>query len=362
MKIAQFQIEQVTAGEETQVLVILDGDKGVSGMGEAASTRAPRALCAALETVRPYLIGQDPFDRNGMIMRLVTTGSCDLGEMLPAVLNGIEAACLDLAGKQLGVPACQLFGGAVRNEIRVCATGWATGEESDEERARKAAKIASVGFTALEFDPCLPECMYMRFPNRERAVKVTRQIREAVGDGIDLIIDAKGRFTAPEAIAFAEEILPFRLLYLQDPVHGDDLNALEAVRRASPIPIAVRDYGSSSSSLREVIERQLADFVHLDCARLGGISRAREFALLAESWFMDVTLHHSGGPVAWAANAQIAAVVPNFFVADLPYPLTDPWREMMNASLELKNGCLNLPSVCGLGVDYGASRKNPQSV
>jgi galactonate dehydratase len=352
MKIAQIHIEQVRAGEETQVLVVLHADNGASGVGEAASTLIPRALSAALETAGQYLLGQDPFDRNSILMRLAKTGGSGLGEMLPAVMNGIEAACLDLTGKQLDVPACQFFGGAVRNEVRVCATGWLTGEESAQELARKAAEVAT----------CPPEIRYMRFTDWERAVKIIHRIRVAVGDRIDLILDAKGRFTAPEAIAFAEEVLPFRLLYLQDPVPGGDLNALEKVRRVSPIPMAVRDYGSSFATLREVIERQLADFIHLDCVRLGGISRAREFALLAESWFMDVTLHHSGGPVAWAANAQIAAAAPNFLVADLPYPVTKSWSEMMNASFELKNGCLNLLSGGGLGVECSALRNTPQSV
>jgi galactonate dehydratase len=218
MKIAQVQIEQILAGEETQILVVLHSDNGVSGVGEAATTRIPGALSAALETAKQYLLGQDPFDRNGILLRLARTGSSDRGEMPPAVVNGIEAACLDLAVKQLGVPACQLFGGAVRKEIRVCATGWLTGEESAEELARKAAEAASVGFTALEFDPFPPESKYMRFPDWERALKTIHRIREAVGDGIDLILDAKGRFTAPDAIAFAAEVLPFRLLYLQDPV------------------------------------------------------------------------------------------------------------------------------------------------
>jgi L-alanine-DL-glutamate epimerase-like enolase superfamily enzyme len=362
MKIAQVHIEQVQVGEETQVLVVLHADNGATGVGEAASTRSPSALFAALETAGQYLLGQDPFDRNSILMQLARAGGSKLGEVLSAVLNGIEAACLDLSGKQLGVPACQLFGVAVRNEVRACAIGWLTGEESAEELARKAMEVASVGFTALEFDPCPPETRYMRFTDWERAVKMIHRIREAVGDRIDLILDAKGRFTAPEAIAFAGEVLPFRLLYLQDPVPGGDLNALGEVRRVSPIPIAVCDYGSSFATLREVIERQLADFVHLDCVRLGGISRARDFALLAESWSMDVTLHHSGGPVAWAANTQIAAAAPNFLMADLPYPVTKSWSEMMNASFELKNGCLNLPSGGGLAADCVALRSNAQPV
>ena len=115
MKIAQIHIEQVRAGEETQVLVVLHADNGASGVGEAASTLIPRALSAALETAGQYLLGQDPFDRNSILMRLAKTGGSGLGEMLPAVMNGIEAASLDLTGKQLDVPACQFFGGAVRN-------------------------------------------------------------------------------------------------------------------------------------------------------------------------------------------------------------------------------------------------------
>jgi galactonate dehydratase len=362
MKIAKVQIEQVAVGKETQVRVVLHADNGASGVGEAASERGPSVPSPALEAATQHLLGQDPYDHSAILMRLATAGSSELVELLPAMLNGIEAACLDLTGKQLCVPASQLFGGPVRDKFRVCATGWLSGQESVAELTQKTREITSAGFTALEFDPVSPESRYMRFSDWERAVKITRRIREMVGDGIDLILDAKCRFTAPEAIAFAGELLPFRLLYLQDPVPGGDLKALEEVRRVSPMPIAVRDYGSSSASLREVIERQLADFVHLDCARLGGLSRAREFALLAESWFMNVTLHHSGGPVAWAANTQIAAAAPNFLMADIPYPIPASWSEMLNSSFALQNGCVKLEPRAGLGVEVPELRNNLQSV
>lgn len=361
MKIRKVQIEQIPAGEKTQVLVVLHADNGETGVGELATTEIPKVMSLALETATEHLLGQDPLDRNDILLRIAKGGRSGLGKLMPEVLNGIEAACLDLAGKKLGVPACQLFGGAVDDRIRVCATDWLTGKESVEDLARKAAEIATTGFTALEFDPCPPNSGYMRFSDWERAIRITRSIREAVGSEIDLIVDAKGCFTAPEAISFAKELLPFRLLYLQDPVAGGDLNALEEVRRVSTIPIAVRDFGSSSATLRVLIERQLVDFVHLDCASLGGASRLREFTLLAESWFMNVTLHHSGGPVAWAANAQIAAAAPNFVMADLPYPVTDSWSETINNSFELKDGFLKMAPAAGLGVDCGALR-NHQSV
>ncbi len=362
MKIARVHIEQIRAGEETEVLVVLYADNEASGVGEAASTRIPRVLAAALETAAQYLLGQDPLDRNSILVRLAKSGSSDPGEMLPAVLNGIEAACLDLAGKQLGVPACQLFGGAVRNQIRVCATGWHDGCASLDDWAKRAERVARAGFTALALDPFSSERTYNRWPESKRATDIVRRVRETVGGDIHLVVDAKNRFTAPEAIAIAEKLLPLSVFYLRDPVRCGDLDALEQVRHAVPIPVAFGRYGANEAGLRQIVERQLADFIHLDCVRLGGISRARDFALLAESWFMDVTLHHSGGPVAWAANAQIAAATSNFLMADLPYPVTKSWNEMMNASFELKNGCLTLACGSGLGVDWGAWKNNPQCV
>ena len=145
MKIAQIHIEQVRAGEETQVLVVLHADNGASGVGEAASTLIPRALSAALETAGQYLLGQDPFDRNSILMRLAKTGGSGLGEMLPAVMNGIEAACLDLTGKQLDVPACQFFGGAVRNEVRVCATAGSQARNPPKNSRGKPQRLRPPG-------------------------------------------------------------------------------------------------------------------------------------------------------------------------------------------------------------------------
>lgn len=347
MKIVKAQVEEIGSGPETRAVVVLESERGSSGTGEVAGAQLPRALRAELEFTLPKLLGRDPLNRNSILADLAS-GAADAPS--PAAMSCIEAACLDLAGKELGVPACQFLGGPVRPQLRVCASDWQIDSSTPELLALKAVEIAGAGFTALEVDPFANDMRYMRAPDIERAIDCVRRIRESLGNGIDLIVDAKGRFTAPEAIRIADAIQPLQILYMQDPVRCDDLAALQEMRRATPISVAVSRYAANGAGIRQLIERQLADFIHLDCSRIGGASRAREFALMAETWFINVTLHHRGGPAAWALNAQIAASSPNCTMLDLPWPVPIDWSEACGAQLKPENGTISLLDGPGMGI------------
>lgn len=348
MKIEKVRVDHTSWGEDVHVLVVLDADNGLAGVGEAANVTSSQILRAAAEEVVPELLGRDPFESNRLLDDLAELKD---SELLPAVRNGIETACVDLVGKQLGVSACQLFGGAVRNQIRVCATDWRNGSASLDDWAKSAAHVARAGFTALALDPFLRDRAYNRWPESKQAVDVVRRVRETVGGDVDLVVDARNRFTASEAIAIAEELSPLSIFYLQDPVPCGDLDALEQLRHAVPIPIAVGRCGANGTGLRQIIERQLADFIHLDSASLGGISRARAFGLLAESWFMSVTLCHAGGLPAMATNMQMATAIPNCQMMDLPFSVIDSWQEVFGTPFKLEDGCIKLPAGTGLALD-----------
>jgi L-alanine-DL-glutamate epimerase-like enolase superfamily enzyme len=268
-----------------------------------------------------------------------------------ALSVGVEEACLDLVGKLLGTSICQLFGGAVRDRIRLCATRW---EKSDDEPAiyaQKARAIAQSGFTAISFDPFNACDRSANRPRLDLAVYITRAIRDAVGTQIDLIADAKGRFTPAQAIAAANALEPFGLMWLKDPLRIAGVASLDMVAKAAKVPVALSARTASNDILRDAIERQLADFVELDPCRVGGISSARNLALLAETYYMGFSLYHAGGPVGMAINALIAACAPNFTVAEVPYPLPPSWGRMMKTSFELQNGCLLIGSGPGWGVE-----------
>lgn len=358
MKITMVETHQFSLEEGVSTLVFLHTDSGITGVGETSSPDQPETLRAAIEEVEPRILGLDPFDANaiGATLGCVSDNTCD--GMLLRVKSGVEAACLDIVGKRLGVPVFQLFGGSLRDGVRMCATCWEQLDDTPEDYARKVREISDSGFTAIKFDPFahsdLFDCGLL-----ERAVEITCKIREAVGKDVDLIADANGRFTPSEAIRVANALEPFGLMWLEDPIETGDLDSLERVASAVEVPLGIGGRMVASRSFREVIERQLVDFVQTDSHSVGGISQVRAIALLAESYYMSFALHHSGGPVSLAMNAHVAACAPNLAMVEVPYPPRLWWNKVLKVPFEQRSGFLRVPLGPGLGVEYRAELLNP---
>jgi galactonate dehydratase len=354
MKITEVGTCRTSAHSDASWLVFVRTADGYVGVGEAPVPTCPSTLSPAVEDLKPGLLGRDPFDVHS-IRAALGSGRNSVGcEALLPVTSGVEAACLDLVGKRLGVPVAQLFGGTLREYVRVCATQWEHSDDSPEDYAQKARKVAASGFTAMKFDPFGrigggPPTIGSAL---DRAVEITQSVREEVGTAVDLIVDANCRFTPSEAIRVAKVLEPFELLWLEDPLGTDDLDWWEKVAGAVAVPIAAGGRSFAGRGFRDVVERQLTDFVLPDLCSVGGIHVVRDIALLAETYFMSFALHHSGGPVSLAIEAQVGACAPNFAMMELPYGSAEPWDRLMKSPLQLKDGYLKVPTEPGWGIEH----------
>ncbi|MBZ5666839.1 MAG: mandelate racemase/muconate lactonizing enzyme family protein [Acidobacteriia bacterium] len=354
MKITEVGTCRVSADSDASYLVFVRTDDGYVGVGEAPVTRCPSTLSPAIGDLKPSILGRDPFDVHSIRAALSSDRNSDGFEALLPVISGVEAACLDIVGKRLGVSVAQLFGGSLREYVRLCATRWEHPDDSPEDYAQKARRVADSGFTALKFDPFgrIGGVLPTIGPALDRAVEITRSVRKEVGTAVDLIVDANGRFTPSEAIRIARAFEPFALLWIEDPLGPDDLDWWEKVAGAVAVPIAAGGRSFAGGRFRDVIERQLTDFVLPDLCSVGGVHAVRDVALLAETYFMSFALHHSGGPVSLAIEAQIGACAPNFAMMELPYGSSESWDRLLKAPLQLKDGHLKVPTGPGWGIEY----------
>lgn len=355
MKIARVETHRSSLEEGASILVFLYTDSGIMGVGEAFSTNQPETLQTALEEAKPQILGFDPMNVNAIGTILGCTGDRGFNGVSLRVMCGIEAACLDIVGKQLGVPVFQLFGGSLRDDVRMCATNWEQFDDTPEDYARRAREVSDAGFTAIKFDPFGQSSIPIHGAPLERAVAITCKIREVVGKDVDLIADANGRFTPSEAIRVANALETFDLMWIEDPIGTDESDSLARVANAVKVPLGVGERMVSTQSFREVIERQLVDFAQPDCQRLGGMSSTRSVAWLAESYYMRVALHHSGGPVALAMNMHVAACASNLAVVEVPHPFPSSWSETVKVPFEQRGGTLTVPTGQGLGIECFAA-------
>jgi galactonate dehydratase len=248
-------------------------------------------------------------------------------------MTGIDMALWDIKGKALGTPVWNLLGGKVRDWIRVY--GHANTREaalSLKERGYTAFKVSGVS------DP----------------VRRVDELREAVGNEIDMMIDLHGPpwLTPADAAQFARALQPYNLLFLEDPIPPENLDGYARIRAAADIPLAAGERMATVFGLRELIERNLVDVVQPDTGRAGGITQMKKIAAMAEAHHIMMAPHSGSlGPVAEYAALHLLAAIPNALILER---LEDDWPGRAQTVIphpKAVDGFIAVPNAPGLGVE-----------
>jgi L-alanine-DL-glutamate epimerase-like enolase superfamily enzyme len=287
------------------VLVRVETDEGVTGFGEASPMNAPLIVGALKHALGPLAIGQDPRHVEALYERLAI-GTYKLeGRLQMFALSGLEQACWDIKGKALGVPVHQLLGGAYRERVRMYLT---LKRDTPLNQARLAATAVESGFTALK----LQVSTRQGFDTRpDTTLDCVREVRAAVGDDVDLLIDANSAWSAPNAIRMCQALEPFNIVHLEQPVPERDLDALAQVNQHTSIPVT---YGEEDFSLwryKDAIVRGACEVVQPDPIKAGGLLTCLKVAHLAEAFSKSFTPHDTSIHLGMAATLQLVAAVPN---------------------------------------------------
>ncbi|WP_448540986.1 galactonate dehydratase [Roseiflexus sp.] len=358
MKIVGMQIFVVDADWRDWIFVKIITDDGMTGVGEATLPGQERAVVAALQDIKSYLLGKDPFQIENHWRNLYHS-SFFRGVVFLAALGGIEMALWDILGKALNVPVYTLLGGPCRSRMR-CYTHISeeTSGHSIEQRVEEARAAVAEGWTALKWDP-LPSDFFLTL-NPAQMRHVVRQIqavREAVGDDVELLIECHGRLDATTAIRLAREIAPLRPLFLEEPTPPESLDALAHVAAHTPIPLAVGERIFTAAAFWEILDRQLVSYIQPDIIFVGGLLTCKKIAALAEARFASVAPHNPHGPVCTAAILHLIANLPNFSIQEMPaddYLWSATWRDEFLIDPEpvrVRQGYLQLPTAPGLGIE-----------
>ncbi len=193
-------------------------------------------VAAAVKELERGLVGKDPRNVERFWHDAYRDAYWRGGPVLMTALAGVEMALWDIKGKALGVPVYELLGGRVRDSVPCYADGWFTGAREPEEFARKAA-ACDAGFRALKWDPFGSSYMNLGRADLDRALRCVGAVADAVGTRADLIIEGHGRFNVPTAIRVGQALKDFRVLWFEEPIPPDNVEALADVR-SPPWPSA----------------------------------------------------------------------------------------------------------------------------
>jgi 2-dehydro-3-deoxyphosphogalactonate aldolase len=379
MKVSAFEVFVVGTppphfGGRYWVFVKLTTDGGVEGIGEVYCLPFhPRAVERMIaDLCERVVVGSDPFRIESLWRRIYGSGYSQRPDpSLVGALSGIEMACWDIVGKELGRPIYDLLGGRVHDRLR--SYTYLYPEPGEDERvysdpdlaAQRASEYVAAGFTAVKFDPAGP---YSAFDPRQlslaaldRCELFMKRLREAVGSSCDLLFGTHGQMTPAGAIRLARRLEPYDPLWFEEPTPPEMPAAMGQVGRATSNPVAPRERLTTKYEFSALLQAQAAAILQMDLGRVGGLLEAKKIAGMAETFYAQIAPHLYCGPVVGAANIQISTCSPNFLILESIQTWGGFHAEILKRPIRWEAGYVIPPEAPGLGVelDEAVARAHP---
>ena len=329
------------------LLVRVYTDEGVIGNGEAGLWAHHGVVAEAIRELSAYYVGKDPYLIEHHY-QVVSRSAHFMGGVLSAAMSAIDVALWDIMGKSLGVPVYQLLGGKCRDKVKLFEN--IGGDTPTEVRESARAKVEQ-GFISLRMTPFARDFeQETGTRNIATAVELVGAAREAIGDGVDLGLEIHRNLRPEEAIALATELEPLKILYYEDPLAPQSIEAVEYIARHIRIPIATGERFYNIFQFKDLIDRKVASLIRPDLSLAGGFTQVKKIAAMAEAAFVGIFPHLMGSPVNNAAFAHLTAAIPNYTHTE-HNALTGPIHEIVDEQMKVEGGYRILTDRPGIGVE-----------
>lgn len=317
-------------------------DEGVTGIGSGDTMRG-------FESFEHLFVGREALTLAAHA-RTLETIAFHAGRFWP-----LEAALWDLAGKALGVPVATLLGGALD---RVAAYASLGELRPAQQRARDAERLVESGFHAVK--------VRIARDRADEGVAVVAAMRAAVGDALEIMVDLNQWWRMAGDIApgmgpqaarrVIDRLAEHRVLWVEEPLHGEDLAGMAMLRAQTGVRIAGGEMARGFDELRRALEHDALDVVQPDVVLALGISGARtlaELALRRNRWFSPHTWTNGIGVLA---NLHVCCGVGGGPFLELPFDPPGWTHERRDFMLSEPirpdgNGMLSVGTAPGLGIE-----------
>ncbi len=318
-------------------IVAITADDGTVGYGYASATAhigaSYEGIKATLERFTPILLGKDPFDIELILQ--------ELGHNLAGNNQSkaaIDCALYDLMAKSLGVPLYKLFGGKVRDSVpilRILAI------KKPHEMAASAQKLVDKGYNYFKIKV---------HGDVAEDVACVKAIRQQVGDGAHLTIDANQSYLPKDAITAINRMAEFNIDLVEQPVRVEDIRGLKLVTDSVPVTIEADESGGSLGDVMTLVMNRVVDAVSLKIPRLGGLRHTVAAARICEAGGVRYRFGAAvGSRLLSATGMHLAAALPGVDYAcefgEFDRLLNDPFE-----GIEIKTGHLTVTETIGAGV------------
>ncbi len=377
MKITNVEPFAVDAGWIPWVFVKVETDEGITGYGEVSEWRAPRGCIGTVRDLGDVIRGKDPRPFEMRYWDMIRCMRQSMGGLASKAIAGIELALIDIKAKALGISVVELFGGPMRDNVRVywshCGTYRAWHYEllgtpplrSMEDVADLGREVVAKGYTALKTNILMPgDPASVYFPGFVGGPGSTDQVadtamirhietligtlRDAVGPDVDLCLDLNFNFKPEGCIQIAKVLEPYNLLWLELDMY--DPQAILQIKESTSVNICT---GENLFYMKEYIPYfsiHAADIFMIDVPWLG-FSQSKKVGDLAEVYQLNVAPHNYYSHLATLISASLCGVLPNVRIMETDVDKV-PWKDdLVTGTPEIKDGYMTIPTGPGWGAD-----------
>ena len=339
----------------TMIVEVLT-DEGVTGWGESLchGLQPPEIAQTIVQVaLKPILVGQDPFDVDVLWERMYNlTRPYGQKGAVPNAISGVDIAIWDCLGRALGKPVHKLLGGAYRTEIQPYATGFyrVEGKSYPADAIAEARRHLKNGFTAMK--------LKIGFGVEEDIDYVLR-VREAIGPGPRLMVDANHAYNVGAARRLLKAIEPAGIHWFEEPISPEDIDGYRELKNLTSIYLAAGENEFTKIGFREWISRRAVDILQPDLCSAGGFTECRKISALAQAWHMPLIPHVWASGIGLAASLQFLATLPPAPLALHPIePMLEydqsshPFRQdLIFGAITMQDGKVQIPDRPGIGVE-----------
>ena len=324
------------------VFLEIHTDDGIVGLAGPCSRMEAFIIDTSL---RPLLVGGDPLaiERLWDVMYRASIHGRK-GETMMAI-SVVDCGLWDLKGKALGQPVFRLLGGPTRTNFPAYASALGFSIEPEDAAAR-AAQFASEGYTATKW-------FFRDGPTDgpdgiRRNLTLARTLREAVGDDVDIMLDAWSSWNVLYAIRMANRLAEYNIRWLEEPVLADKLDSYAQIRDGSPIDISGGEHEYTRWGFRQIVERGAMDVLQPDIYWCGGLSETIKICSLASAFDLPVIPHgHSSHATAHLIASQPPTVTP---IQEFLIKWNAIHQFFLEEPLNPVNGTITVPDAPGMGI------------
>jgi galactonate dehydratase len=363
MKITEIKTLVCNARMRNWIFVkVLTDQPGLYGWGEATLEWHTRSVIGAIQDISQLLIGEDPTRIEHLWQMMYRQhfwhGN---GIVRGTAASGIDIALWDILGKVHSVPCHELWGGRVRDFVRLyCHLGGGKMEDFYQTKPDDANRFGELaisavedGFTAFKA-MAVPETMPIEgLKPIHYAEACVKAMREAVGDDIDIMVDCHARPSPRMGMQFARALEPYGLYFFEEPCWPECIDEMASIQRAVKTPIATGERLISSYAFRDLLEKRAVSVIQPDITHCGGLTEARRIASLAESYRVALAPHNPQGPVSTAASLEFGFATPSYIICENVHNDV-PWREAIVSegyTIEKRGRIVKPNTRPGLGIE-----------